>query len=155
MFFFSRCPQNFTLYRTQHLSLSGLISWESFAAMNTTSPSICPAACSHLLPHLHLPYLQQLRRQEREMYRTFAILRTYYNVYNAPFSLPQSSAFSTHVQDQKIANMFELSVPFREQHYLAGLILSELSVILDPDNEGWVWFWLCNCILHWSECWLL
>ncbi len=53
-------------------------------------------------------------------------------------SLPQSSGFSTHVQDQKIANMFELSVPFREQHYLAGLVLSELSVILDPDNEGLV-----------------
>uniref|UniRef100_A0A7N8WMP6 Dedicator of cytokinesis 7 n=1 Tax=Mastacembelus armatus TaxID=205130 RepID=A0A7N8WMP6_9TELE len=48
----------------------------------------------------------------------------------------QSSGFSTHVQDQKIANMFELSVPFREQHYLAGLVLSELSVILDPDNDG-------------------
>lgn len=53
-------------------------------------------------------------------------------------SLPQSSGFSTHVQDQKIANMFELSVPFREQHYLAGLVLSELSVILDPENEGLV-----------------
>ncbi|XP_053086672.1 dedicator of cytokinesis protein 7 isoform X20 [Pangasianodon hypophthalmus] len=48
----------------------------------------------------------------------------------------QSSGFSTHVQDQKIANMFELSVPFREQHYLAGLILSELAVILDPEADG-------------------
>lgn len=56
--------------------------------------------------------------------------------------LPQSSGFSTHVQDQKIANMFELSVPFREQHYLAGLVLSELSVILDPENEGLVYFGL-------------
>ncbi|KAG7268748.1 hypothetical protein CRUP_034582 [Coryphaenoides rupestris] len=46
-----------------------------------------------------------------------------------------SSGFSTHVQDQKIANMFELSVPFREQHFMAGLVLSELSVILDADNE--------------------
>lgn len=55
-------------------------------------------------------------------------------------SLPQSSGFSTHVHDQKIANMFELSVPFREQHYLAGLVLSELSVILDPENEGLVYF---------------
>lgn len=55
-------------------------------------------------------------------------------------SLSQSSGFSTHVQDQKIANMFELSVPFREQHYLAGLVLSELSVILDPENEGLVYF---------------
>uniref|UniRef100_A0A8C5D1B3 Dedicator of cytokinesis 7 n=1 Tax=Gadus morhua TaxID=8049 RepID=A0A8C5D1B3_GADMO len=43
----------------------------------------------------------------------------------------QSSGFSTHVQDQKIANMFELSIPFREQHFMAGLVLSELSVILD------------------------
>uniref|UniRef100_A0A665UKF5 Dedicator of cytokinesis 7 n=1 Tax=Echeneis naucrates TaxID=173247 RepID=A0A665UKF5_ECHNA len=51
-------------------------------------------------------------------------------------SVSSSSGFSTHVQDQKIANMFELSVPFREQHYLAGLVLSELSVILDPENEG-------------------
>uniref|UniRef100_A0A8C9VJQ1 Dedicator of cytokinesis 7 n=1 Tax=Scleropages formosus TaxID=113540 RepID=A0A8C9VJQ1_SCLFO len=47
-----------------------------------------------------------------------------------------SSGFSSHVQDQKIANMFELSVPFREQHYLAGLVLSELAVILDPEAEG-------------------
>uniref|UniRef100_A0A670JKM3 Dedicator of cytokinesis 7 n=1 Tax=Podarcis muralis TaxID=64176 RepID=A0A670JKM3_PODMU len=48
----------------------------------------------------------------------------------------QSSGFSTNVQDQKIANMFELSVPFRQQHYLSGLVLSELTVILDPDAEG-------------------
>ncbi|XP_031430851.1 dedicator of cytokinesis protein 7 isoform X13 [Clupea harengus] len=48
----------------------------------------------------------------------------------------QSSGFSTHVQDQKIANMFELSVPFREQHYLAGLVLAELAIILDPEAEG-------------------
>eukprot|EP00069_Balaena_mysticetus_P004402 bmy_00824T0 len=48
----------------------------------------------------------------------------------------QSSGFSTTVQDQKIANMFELSVPFRQQHYLAGLVLTELAVILDPDAEG-------------------
>ncbi|XP_028666764.2 dedicator of cytokinesis protein 7 isoform X8 [Erpetoichthys calabaricus] len=48
----------------------------------------------------------------------------------------QSSGFSTNVQDQKIANMFELSVPFRQQHYLAGLVLTELAVILDPEAEG-------------------
>ncbi|XP_035380522.1 dedicator of cytokinesis protein 7 isoform X12 [Electrophorus electricus] len=48
----------------------------------------------------------------------------------------QSSGFSTHVQDQKIANMFELSVPFREQHYLAGMVLTELAVILDPEADG-------------------
>jgi hypothetical protein len=42
-------------------------------------------------------------------------------------------------------------LPFRQQHYLAGLVLTELAVILDPDAEGWVdwfspyriivWFW--------------
>ncbi|XP_048457854.1 dedicator of cytokinesis protein 7 isoform X8 [Rhincodon typus] len=48
----------------------------------------------------------------------------------------QSSGFSTIVQDQKIANMFELSVPFRQQHYLAGLVLTELALILDPEAEG-------------------
>ncbi|XP_075688857.1 dedicator of cytokinesis protein 7 isoform X11 [Rhinoderma darwinii] len=48
----------------------------------------------------------------------------------------QSSGFSTNVQDQKIANMFDLSVPFRQQHYLAGLVLTELAVILDPEAEG-------------------
>uniref|UniRef100_A0AAR2KFJ5 Dedicator of cytokinesis 7 n=1 Tax=Pygocentrus nattereri TaxID=42514 RepID=A0AAR2KFJ5_PYGNA len=48
----------------------------------------------------------------------------------------QSSGFSTHVQDQKIANMFELSVPFREQHYMAGLVLTELAIILDPEADG-------------------
>uniref|UniRef100_A0A8C1WQS1 Dedicator of cytokinesis 7 n=1 Tax=Cyprinus carpio TaxID=7962 RepID=A0A8C1WQS1_CYPCA len=72
----------------------------------------------------------------------------HYVTLNLPFSLltpPASpspsvssatSGFSTHVQDQKIANMFELSVPFREQHYLAGLVLTELAVILDPEADG-------------------
>lgn len=42
------------------------------------------------------------------------------------------------VQDQGVATMFELSVPFRQQHFLSGLLLSELSLILDPEGEGWV-----------------
>ncbi|XP_041854158.1 dedicator of cytokinesis protein 7-like isoform X2 [Melanotaenia boesemani] len=48
----------------------------------------------------------------------------------------QSSAFSSMVQDQGVATMFELSVPFRQQHFLSGLVLTELSLILDPDGEG-------------------
>ncbi|XP_078541005.1 dedicator of cytokinesis protein 6 isoform X8 [Lissotriton helveticus] len=48
----------------------------------------------------------------------------------------QGSAFSTHVQDLRIANMFELSVLFRQQHFLAGLVLTELALILEPDVEG-------------------
>uniref|UniRef100_A0A672GK90 Dedicator of cytokinesis 6 n=1 Tax=Salarias fasciatus TaxID=181472 RepID=A0A672GK90_SALFA len=48
----------------------------------------------------------------------------------------QSSAFSSMVQDQGVATMFELSVPFRQQHFLSGLLLTELSLILDPDGDG-------------------
>ncbi|XP_073686240.1 dedicator of cytokinesis protein 7 [Garra rufa] len=48
----------------------------------------------------------------------------------------QSSAFSSHVQDQGVVSMFELSVPFRQQHFLSGLLLVELSLVLEPDREG-------------------
>ncbi|XP_077186092.1 dedicator of cytokinesis protein 6 isoform X3 [Paroedura picta] len=48
----------------------------------------------------------------------------------------QGSAFSSHTQDQRVANMFELSVAFRQQHFLAGLLLRELALILEPDAEG-------------------
>ncbi|XP_044278226.1 dedicator of cytokinesis protein 6 [Varanus komodoensis] len=48
----------------------------------------------------------------------------------------QGSAFSSHVQDQRVASMFELSVTFRQQHFLAGLVLMELALILEPDAEG-------------------
>ncbi|GAA6076277.1 dedicator of cytokinesis protein 7-like isoform X2, partial [Tachysurus ichikawai] len=48
----------------------------------------------------------------------------------------QSSAFSCAVQDQGVVSMFELSVPFRQQHFLSGLVLSELALILEPDGEG-------------------
>uniref|UniRef100_A0A3B1JP99 Dedicator of cytokinesis 6 n=1 Tax=Astyanax mexicanus TaxID=7994 RepID=A0A3B1JP99_ASTMX len=48
----------------------------------------------------------------------------------------QSSAFSCLMQDQGVVSMFELSVPFRQQHFLSGLLLSELALILEPDGEG-------------------
>ncbi|KAJ3598731.1 hypothetical protein NHX12_000674 [Muraenolepis orangiensis] len=48
----------------------------------------------------------------------------------------QSSAFSSMAQDPGVASMFELSVPFRHQHFLSGLLLTELSLILEPDGEG-------------------
>uniref|UniRef100_A0AAY4C7T2 Dedicator of cytokinesis 6 n=1 Tax=Denticeps clupeoides TaxID=299321 RepID=A0AAY4C7T2_9TELE len=48
----------------------------------------------------------------------------------------QSSAFSCQAQDQGVQSMFELSAPFRQQHFLSGLLLSELSLILEPDGEG-------------------
>uniref|UniRef100_A0A8C7F1M0 Dedicator of cytokinesis 7 n=1 Tax=Oncorhynchus kisutch TaxID=8019 RepID=A0A8C7F1M0_ONCKI len=66
----------------------------------------------------------------------------HYVTLNLPCSLltppasPSPSVSSATSQDQKITNMFELSVPFREQHYLAGLVLTELAVILDPEGEA-------------------
>uniref|UniRef100_A0A8C4VAA6 Dedicator of cytokinesis 7 n=1 Tax=Falco tinnunculus TaxID=100819 RepID=A0A8C4VAA6_FALTI len=68
----------------------------------------------------------------------------HYVTLNLPCSLltppaspsPSVSSATSQVCYQKIANMFELSVPFRQQHYLAGLVLTELAVILDPDAEG-------------------
>uniref|UniRef100_A0A673IQ61 Dedicator of cytokinesis protein 7-like n=1 Tax=Sinocyclocheilus rhinocerous TaxID=307959 RepID=A0A673IQ61_9TELE len=92
---------------------------------------------------LQNPTLESLRLD----FLRIACSHEHYVTLNLPFSLltppaspspsvSSSSGFSTQVQDQKIANMFELSVPFREQHYLAGLVLTELAVILDPEADG-------------------
>ncbi|CAH2273031.1 Hypothetical predicted protein [Pelobates cultripes] len=48
----------------------------------------------------------------------------------------QGSVFSSPAQDRTVTNMFELSVPFRQQHFLSGLVLTELAMILEPDVEG-------------------
>ncbi|XP_056426441.1 dedicator of cytokinesis protein 6 isoform X5 [Hyla sarda] len=48
----------------------------------------------------------------------------------------QSSVFSSPAQDKMVTNMFELSVPFRQQHFLSGIILAELALILEPDVDG-------------------
>ncbi|GAB1293953.1 Dedicator of cytokinesis protein 6 [Apodemus speciosus] len=48
----------------------------------------------------------------------------------------QSSTFSSQTPDPKVTNMFELSGPFRQQHFLSGLLLTELALALDPEAEG-------------------
>ncbi|MGH0189162.1 UNVERIFIED_CONTAM: hypothetical protein FKN15_033878 [Acipenser sinensis] len=53
-----------------------------------------------------------------------------------PASPSPSISSATSQQDLRIANMFELSVPFRQQHFLSGLLLTELALILEPDGEG-------------------
>uniref|UniRef100_A0A4W3ICG8 Dedicator of cytokinesis 7 n=1 Tax=Callorhinchus milii TaxID=7868 RepID=A0A4W3ICG8_CALMI len=66
----------------------------------------------------------------------------HYVTLNLPYSLltppasPSPSVSSATSQDQTITNMFELSLPFRQQHYLAGLVLTQLALILDPESEG-------------------
>ncbi|KAM5232985.1 dedicator of cytokinesis protein 6 isoform 11-T11 [Hipposideros larvatus] len=48
----------------------------------------------------------------------------------------QSSTFSSQAPDSKVTSMFELSGPFRQQHFLAGLLLAELALALEPEAEG-------------------
>ncbi|XP_032482615.1 dedicator of cytokinesis protein 6 isoform X10 [Phocoena sinus] len=48
----------------------------------------------------------------------------------------QSSTFSSQAPDPKVISMFELSGSFRQQHFLAGLLLTELALALEPEAEG-------------------
>ncbi|XP_032873676.1 dedicator of cytokinesis protein 8 isoform X3 [Amblyraja radiata] len=48
----------------------------------------------------------------------------------------QNSSSCSSVQDQKIANMFELSADYRQQHFLIGLLFTELVAALDAETEG-------------------
>lgn len=34
--------------------------------------------------------------------------------------------------------MFDLSAEYRQQHFLTGLLFTELAAALDADSEGWV-----------------
>ncbi|OXB80791.1 UNVERIFIED_CONTAM: hypothetical protein H355_010557 [Colinus virginianus] len=48
----------------------------------------------------------------------------------------QNSSSCSSFQDQKIAGMFDLSSEYRQQHFLAGLLFTELAAALDADCEG-------------------
>ncbi|KAG7481213.1 hypothetical protein MATL_G00064220 [Megalops atlanticus] len=48
----------------------------------------------------------------------------------------QNSSSCSSFQDQKITSMFELSQEYKQQHYLTGLLLTELSAALDMESEG-------------------
>lgn len=50
--------------------------------------------------------------------------------------LLQNSSSCSSFQDQKIAGMFDLSSEYRQQHFLTGLLFTELSAALDADSEG-------------------
>ncbi|ERE75831.1 dedicator of cytokinesis protein 6 [Cricetulus griseus] len=57
----------------------------------------------------------------------FSLVRAHYK---------QSSTFSSQAPDPKVTSMFELSGPFRQQHFLSGLLLTELALALEPEAEG-------------------
>uniref|UniRef100_A0A8C4GQU1 Dedicator of cytokinesis 8 n=1 Tax=Dicentrarchus labrax TaxID=13489 RepID=A0A8C4GQU1_DICLA len=47
----------------------------------------------------------------------------------------QSSSSCSFQEQQRILGLFELSQDFKQQHYLAGLLLTELSAALDMDGK--------------------
>uniref|UniRef100_A0AAZ3RT55 Dedicator of cytokinesis protein 8 n=1 Tax=Oncorhynchus tshawytscha TaxID=74940 RepID=A0AAZ3RT55_ONCTS len=51
-------------------------------------------------------------------------------------SISSQSSSSCSFQEQRILGLFELSQEFKQQHYLAGLLLTELSAALDMESEG-------------------
>uniref|UniRef100_A0A4X2KUL3 Dedicator of cytokinesis 6 n=1 Tax=Vombatus ursinus TaxID=29139 RepID=A0A4X2KUL3_VOMUR len=54
----------------------------------------------------------------------------------SPPASPSPSVSSSPELDPKVISMFELSGSFRQQHFLAGLLLTELALILEPEAEG-------------------
>ncbi|XP_004677678.1 PREDICTED: dedicator of cytokinesis protein 8 isoform X2 [Condylura cristata] len=63
------------------------------------------------------------------------------NADNAPVSpcpsiSSQNSSSCSSFQDQKIANMFDLTSEYRQQHFLTGLLFTELAAALDAEGEG-------------------
>ncbi|XP_037832858.1 dedicator of cytokinesis protein 8 isoform X2 [Kryptolebias marmoratus] len=48
----------------------------------------------------------------------------------------QSSGSCSFQEQQRILALFDLSQEFKQQHYLAGLLLTELSAALDMESEG-------------------
>uniref|UniRef100_A0A2K6DVE6 Dedicator of cytokinesis 8 n=1 Tax=Macaca nemestrina TaxID=9545 RepID=A0A2K6DVE6_MACNE len=48
----------------------------------------------------------------------------------------QNSSSCSSFQDQKIASMFDLTSEYRQQHFLTGLLFTELAAALDAEVEG-------------------
>ncbi|KAM4616568.1 dedicator of cytokinesis protein 8 isoform 2-T2 [Polymixia lowei] len=48
----------------------------------------------------------------------------------------QSSSSCSFQEQQRILGLFELTQEFKQQHYLTGLLLTELSAALDIESEG-------------------
>ncbi|KAJ7993970.1 hypothetical protein DPEC_G00261100 [Dallia pectoralis] len=51
-------------------------------------------------------------------------------------SISSQSSSSCSLQEQRILGLFEMSQEFKQQHYLTGLLLTELNAALDMESEG-------------------
>ncbi|XP_046904602.1 dedicator of cytokinesis protein 8 isoform X2 [Hypomesus transpacificus] len=51
-------------------------------------------------------------------------------------SVSSQTSSSYSYQEQRILGMFDLSQDFKQQHYLTGLLLTELNAALDMESEG-------------------
>ena len=49
----------------------------------------------------------------------------------------QTSSSYSYQEQQRILGLFELTQEFKQQHYLTGLLLTELSAALDMESEGY------------------
>uniref|UniRef100_A0A8C0ZYR3 Dedicator of cytokinesis protein 8 n=1 Tax=Castor canadensis TaxID=51338 RepID=A0A8C0ZYR3_CASCN len=49
----------------------------------------------------------------------------------------QNSSSCSSFQDHKIASMFDLTSEYRQQHFLTGLLFTELAAALDTEGEGY------------------
>uniref|UniRef100_A0A8C3URS3 Dedicator of cytokinesis 8 n=1 Tax=Catharus ustulatus TaxID=91951 RepID=A0A8C3URS3_CATUS len=65
----------------------------------------------------------------------------------SPSLSSQNSSSCSSFQDQKITGMFDLSAEYRQQHFLTGLLFTELAAALDADSEGCVQRKAVNAIL--------
>ncbi|NXO30638.1 DOCK8 protein, partial [Cisticola juncidis] len=54
----------------------------------------------------------------------------------SPSLSSQNSSSCSSFQDPKITSMFDLSAEYRQQHFLTGLLFTELAAALDADSEG-------------------
>ncbi|XP_063042281.1 dedicator of cytokinesis protein 8 [Engraulis encrasicolus] len=51
-------------------------------------------------------------------------------------SISSQTSSSCSFQDQRILSMFDLSAEFKQQHFLTGLLLTELDAALEMEHEG-------------------
>ncbi|CAI5786814.1 of cytokinesis 8 isoform X1 [Podarcis lilfordi] len=54
----------------------------------------------------------------------------------SPSLSSQNSSSCSSFQDHKFANMFDLTAEYRQQHFLTGLLFTELAAALDTEAEG-------------------